>query len=149
MAERGKRRSSIRRRADATGKSRSTRLARGCRADRATARRAGAAGGALFPESAHVEGPADRFGGALPHRQRRAAGADRLARRPLAEGPARIRRADGQLSLPSRRYRKEPRSVRQPGRDRRVQRGEEAAQERRPQALGYAAVVISSLSPSL
>ncbi len=81
----------------------------------ATARRAGAARGVLFPQGPHAEGPADRFGGALPSRQRRAAGADRLARRPLAEGPARIRRHHGQLSLSPRRYREEPRGLRQRG----------------------------------
>ena len=83
-------------------------LVRGRGTDRAIARRAGAAGGALFPQSPHVERPADRFGRALPYRQRRAAGEDRLARRPLAQGPARIRRLHGQLPLPSRRHREEP-----------------------------------------
>ena len=109
--------------------------------DRAIARGAGAAGGALFPESPHAKGPADRFGGALPYRQRRAAGEDRLARRPLAQGPARIRRHHGQLPLPARGHREEPRGLRQPGRDRRFQRGEENAQDRGPAASGYAAVV--------
>ena len=89
------------------------------------------AGGVLFPEGAHAERPADRFGGALPSRQRRAAGADRLARRPLAEGLAGIRRHHGQLSLSSRGHREEPRGLRQPGRDRRLQRREEIAEERK------------------
>ena len=97
----------------AAGESRHPRLVRGCRAHDKTARGAGAAGGALLPEGAHPEGPDDRFGGAIPSRQRRAAGADRLARRSLAEGPARIRRDHGQLSLPARRHREEPRGLRQ------------------------------------
>ena len=97
-----------RRGADAAGKPRQARLVRECGTDRATARRGGAAGGALFPESPHAEGPADQFGRALPHRQRRAAGEDRLARRPLAQGPARIRRRHGQLPLPPRGHREEP-----------------------------------------
>ena len=37
-------------------------------------------GRVLFPEGAHAEGTIDRSGGALPSRQRRPAGADRLAR---------------------------------------------------------------------
>ena len=57
------------------------------------------------------------------------------------KGVARVRRRDGQLPLPARRHRKEPRGLRQPGRDRRLQRGEETAQDRRPAAAGYAAVV--------
>ena len=141
MAEAGRRRSGQRRGTDAAGKSRQARLVRECGTDRAIARRGRAAGGALFPQSPHAEGPADRFGGALPYRQRRAAGEDRLARRPLAQGPARIRRRHGQLSLPAGRHREEPRGLRQPGRHRRFQRGEENAQDRGPAATGYAAVV--------
>ena len=82
-----------------------------CRADLAAPRGAGAARGALFPQSAHAEGTDDRLGRPLPSRQRRAAGADRLARRPLAQGSARVRRHHGQLSLPPRRHREEPRGL--------------------------------------
>ena len=110
-------------------------------AHRATAQRARAARRVLFPESADVEGTADQFGGALPSRQRRAAGADQLARRPLAEGSSRIRRHHGQLSLSPRRHREEPRGLRQRRRGGRVKRGEEAVEERGPAAVGYAAVV--------
>ena len=102
----------------------------------------------LEPLAAHYflkartpERPADQFGGALPSRQRRAAGADRLARRSVAEGPARIRRHHGQLSLSARGYREEPRGLRQPGRGHCLQRGQAIAQGRRPAIAGYAAVV--------
>ena len=47
----------------------------------------------------------------------------------------------GQLSLPPRRHREEPRSLRQRRRGRRLQRGEETAEGRGPAAVGYAAVV--------
>ncbi len=49
----------------------------------------------------------------------------------------------GQLSLPARGHRKEPRGLRQPKRDRRFERGQEAAEDRRATAAGYAAVVVS------
>src|SRR6202022_2966579 len=75
MAETGGRRSAVRRRAGVAGKSRPARLVRECGVGHATACPARTARRALFPESPHVEGPADRFGGALPHRQRRTAGA--------------------------------------------------------------------------
>ena len=102
---------------------------------------AGAAGGLLFSQSPHAERPADRFGGAIPPRQRRKAGTDQLARRYLAEGLARIRRHHGELSLSSRGHREEPRSLRQQGRGRCIQRGEEIAEDRRPAAAGHAVVV--------
>ena len=63
---------------------------------------------ALFPEGAHPERPADRFGGAVPSRQWRAAGADQLAGRCLRERTARVRRHHGQLSLSARGHREEP-----------------------------------------
>ena len=57
LAEAGRGRSGDRRGTDAAGKPRQAGLVRECGTDRATAWRAGAAGGALFPESADVEGP--------------------------------------------------------------------------------------------
>lgn len=51
------------------------------------------------------------------------------------------RPADDFRSAPVNGHREEPRSLRQPGRGHRLQRGEEVAEERRPAATGYAAVV--------
>src|ERR1700730_11315944 len=147
MAEAGERRSGLRRGPGAAGKSGEARLVQERRAGGATSPGAGAAGGLLFPESPHGEGPADRLRGAVPPRQRRAAGADQLARRHLAKGPARVRRYHGELSLPPRGHREEPRSLRQPGRGDRLQRREKTAEDRRPAAAGYAAVVGTSTSP--
>src|SRR6266704_6905311 len=141
MAKAGARCAAIRGGSGAARSSRRTRLVQECRTGSTTALGARAPRRLLFPEVAHAERPADRFGGALPSRQRRAAGADRLARRSVAEGPARIRGAHGQLSLSARGHRKEPRSLRQPGRDRRFKCSEEIAEERRPADAGHAAVV--------
>ncbi len=72
---------------------------------------------------------------------------NQLARRRLVKGPARIRRHHGQLSLPPRGHREEPRDLCQPGRGHRLQRGEEIAEERRPAAAGHAAVVGAATAP--
>jgi len=52
-----------------------------------------------------------RPGGALPSAQRRPAGADQLAGRPLAQGAAGIGRPDGQLSLRPGDHRGQPRGL--------------------------------------
>ena len=49
--------------------------------------------------------------------------------------------ASWSTTLPAGRHREEPRGLRQPGRGRRLQRGEENAEARGPAATGYAAVV--------
>src|SRR6266403_1244828 len=141
MGKAGKRCAAIRGGSGAARSSRRTRLVQERRTGGTTALGARAPRRLLFSEGAHAERPADRFGGPVPSRQRRAAGADRLARRSVAEGPARIRWVHGQLSVPARGHRKEPRSLRQPRRDCRFQRREETVEERRPAAARHAAVV--------
>ena len=59
----------------------------------------------------------------------------------LGQGPARVRRHHGQLSLPPRRHREEPRGLCQRRQGRRVQCREETAQGRRPPAARHAVAV--------
>ena len=110
--------------------------------DGATACRARTARGALFPEGPHSEGTADRFGGAIPSRQRRAAGADRLAsaicrRRACANRPA----SWSTISIVSTTSKRTTKPT--PMTDEVVasERGEAITEERRPPVAGYAAVV--------
>src|SRR4051812_30561318 len=144
MAEAGHRRPPNRRGPRAAGRTRQAGLVQRSGGGGAAAFAARTAGGLLLLEGAHAERTNDRLGGALPSRQRRAAGADRLAWRYLCEGTARVRRLHGQLSLSPRGYRKEPRGLCQPKRGSSLERGEETAEERRPAAAGHAAVVTLS-----
>ena len=57
------------------------------------------------------------------------------------KGLARIRRHHGELPLPSRGHREEPRSLCQRRRGRCIERGEETAEDRRPAAARHAVVV--------
>ncbi len=67
---------------------------------------------------------------AFPSRQRRAARAHQLDGRPLGQGPLRVVRRDGQLSLRSRRDRAQSRGLRQPGRSGGLERGKETPAQR-------------------
>ena len=94
------------------------------------------AGGALFPQSPRRPRATARFCGALPPRQRRAAGAAEFSRRRLRERPAAGVRADGELPLRSRRDREQPRGVRREGHRGGGTGGEEAVEGK---AAGVAA----------
>ena len=85
-----------------------------------------AARGALLPEGAPERRTRRRSGRAVPSRQRRPARADQPDGRPVGKGPRRVLRPDGELPVRPRRDRTQPRGLRQPGRDRCVEPGEEA-----------------------
>ena len=94
----------------AAGRARPAGLVAG-RRGRAARGAAAARGGDLFPQRQGTRRAAARSGGAVSSRQRRAARAARFPRRPVREGHRAVARADGELSVRSRRYREEPRGV--------------------------------------
>ena len=88
---------------------------------------------------------AARFGGALPSRQRRAAGAAQLARRHLGARAGAIIRPDGELPLRSRLHREEPRGLCAAARRRRLERRDAA----RPRAGTRSRAGVGLTVPSL
>src|SRR5262249_25629358 len=76
-----------------------------------SARAAAARGRLVFPPCTQPAWHSGRSGGTFPSRQRGAARAPELARRPLGEGYPPVLWADGELPLRPRRHREEPRGL--------------------------------------